>query len=127
MVFQLMPLFLSLRNQITPVFRKPLPICATVRKKQLEPDAPLLMATYTEAVLKFTKAAKEFMEFARLLTEAQDAYQLWQKEAEVVRLRREIDSLKLVIPLLIEDSDVCPIEDGQSGKQPPGPATIIMR
>ena len=114
MVFQPMPLFLSLRNQITPLFRKPLPIFTTLRRKELEPDAPLLMATYTEAVDQFTKAAKEFMEFARLLTEAQDAYQLWQKEVELVRLRREISSLKLVIPLLVEDSDFCQIENGQS-------------
>jgi hypothetical protein len=114
MVFQPMPLFLSLRNQITPLFRKPLPIFTTLRRKELEPDAPLLMATYTEAVDQFTKAAKEFMEFARLLTEAQDAYQLWQKEAELVRLRREISSLKLVIPLLVEDSDFYQIENGQS-------------
>jgi hypothetical protein len=114
MVFQLIPLFLSLRNQIAPLFRKPLPRFTTVRNKELEPDAPQLMATYTEAVVKFTKAATEFMEFAYLLTEAQDAYQLRQKEDELVRLRREISSLKLVIPLLVEDLDVCPIENGQS-------------
>jgi hypothetical protein len=79
--------------------------------KEPEPDAPLLMATYTEAVVRFTKVAKEFMEFARLLTEAQDAYHLWQKEAELIRLRREISSLKLIIPLLVEESDFC--EDDQ--------------
>ena len=111
MVFQPIPLFLSLRSQIATHFRKPLPISARFRKKEPEPDAPLLMATYTEAVVRFTKSAKEFMEFARLLTEAQNAYQLWQKEAELVRLRREISSLKLVIPLLVEDCDFC--EDDQ--------------
>jgi hypothetical protein len=114
MAFQPIPLLLSLRNQIAPLFRKPRPISARLRKTGLEPDAPLLMATYTEAVVRFTKAAEEFMEFARLLSEAQDAYQLWQKEAELVRLRREISSLKLVIPLLVEDSDFCEEDQRES-------------
>jgi hypothetical protein len=119
MVFQPMPLFLSLRNRIATVLGNPLPMVKTVRKKDLGPDAPLLLATYTEAVTKFTKAATELMEYARLLTEARNAYQLRQKENELAQLRREIDSLKLVIPLLIEDLDVCQTENGQRGKQPP--------
>jgi hypothetical protein len=114
MVFQPMPLFLSLRNQIAPALGSPLPTVKTLRKKELGPDAPLLLATYTEAVTKFTKAAIELMEYARLLTEARNAYLLRQKECELVRLRIEIDSLKLVIPLLIEDLDVCQAENGQS-------------
>lgn len=104
MVFQAMPLFLSLRNQIAPILENPLRVINTVRKKEVAPDPPLLMAAYTEAVDKFTKAAMEIMEYARLLTVARNAYLLRQKESELARLRREIDSLRLVIPLLVEDS-----------------------
>lgn len=119
MVFQPMPPFLSLRNQIASALGRRLRMVKTLRKKELGPEAPLLLATYAEAVTKFTKAAIELMEYARLLTEARNAYLLRQKECELVRLRREIDSLKLVIPLLIEDLDVCQTENGQSRKQPP--------
>jgi len=122
MVFQPIPLFLSLRKRIAPVLEDPRPMVKTVRKKEFGPDAPKLMATYTEAVTKFTKAAIELMEYARLLTEARNAYLLRQKESELVRLRREIDSLKLVIPLLIEDFDVCQTKNGQSEEQPHVPA-----
>jgi hypothetical protein len=104
MVFQARPLFLSLRNQIAPILGNPLRIAKTVRKKEVGPDALLLMATYTEAANKFTKAATEIMEYARLLTAARNAYLLGQKEVELARLQREIDSLRVVIPLLVEDS-----------------------
>jgi hypothetical protein len=104
MVFQAMPLFLSLRNQIAPILGNPLRVIKTVRKKEVAPDPPLLMATYIEAVDKFTRAALEIMEYARLLTVARNTYLLRQKESELARLRREIASLRLVIPLLVEDS-----------------------
>jgi hypothetical protein len=116
MVFQTMPLFLSLRNQIAPFLGNTLRVVKSVQKKEVEPDAPILMATYTEAVNKFTKAAMEIMEYARLLTAARNAYLLRQKESELVRLRREIDSLRLVIPLLVEDS----LETQNGGRQKPG-------
>ena len=112
MVFQTMPLFLSLRNQIAPILGNPLRVVKTVRTEEVGPDAPLLMATYTEAVDKFTRAATEIMQYARLLTAARNAYLLRQKESELLRLRREIDSLKLVIPLLVEDS--LEIQNGES-------------
>jgi hypothetical protein len=81
------------------------------------PDPPpITTATYTEAVNKFNLAATDFMEYARLLTEAQNAYQRWQKEIELVRLRREIDALKLVIPFLIEATDTCQVEYSSSGE-----------
>jgi len=114
MVFRAMPLFLSLRNQIAPILGNLLRVVKTLRKKEIGPDAPVLMATYTEAVNKFTKAAMEIMEYARLLTAARNAYLLRQKESELVRLRREIDSLKLVIPLLVEDS--LEIQNGEGQK-----------
>jgi hypothetical protein len=104
MVFQARPLFLSLRNQIAPILGNPLRAVKTVRKKEVGPDALLLMATYTEATNKFTKAATEIMEYARLLTAARNAYLLGQKESELARLQKEIDSLRVVIPLLTEDS-----------------------
>jgi hypothetical protein len=113
MVFQAIPLFLSLRNQVTSILGNPLRLVKTVQEKEVGSDAPLLMATYTDAVNKFAKAATEIMEYARLLTEARNAYLLRQKESDLVRLRREIDSLKLVIPLLVEDSlEIQMVEDG---------------
>ena len=87
----------------------------TVRKKEVGPDALLLMATYTEAANKFTKAAMQIMEYARILTAARNAYLLGQKEVELARLQREIDSLRVVIPLLVEDS----LEIQNGGKQKP--------
>jgi hypothetical protein len=104
MVFQAMPLFLSLRNQIAPILGNPFRVIKSVRKKKVGPEAPNLMATYTEAVNKFTKAAMEMMEYAHRLTAARNAYLLRQKECELIRVRREIDSLKIVIPLLVEDA-----------------------
>ena len=68
MVFQAMPLFLSLRNQIAPILFRPPRVVEGVRGKEVGPDAPLLMATYTEAANKFTKAAMEIMEYAHRLT-----------------------------------------------------------
>ena len=115
MVFQAMPLFLSLRNQIAPILGNPLRVVKTVRKKEVGPDVPLLMATYTEAVNKFAKAAMEIMEYARLLTAARNAYLLGQKEGELARLQREIDSLRVVIPLLVEES----LEIKNGGRQKP--------
>jgi hypothetical protein len=114
MVFRAMPLFLSLRNQIAPILGRPLPAVETVRKKDAEPDPQLLMATYTEAANKFTKAATEIMEYARHLTAARNAYLLEQKESELLQLRREIDSLRLAISLLTEDS--LEIQNGERQK-----------
>jgi hypothetical protein len=66
------------------------------------------MATYTEAVNKFTRCAAAFFDHERLLAEAQ----IRQKEIEAVRLRKEIAALRLVIPLLIEEmnTNACQIE-----------------
>jgi hypothetical protein len=114
MAFQPMPLFLSLCNQIAPVLANPLRRIKRGWKREEPGMPPPTMATYIEAANKFTKAAVEFMEYARLLTGARNAYQLQQKQVELVRLHREIDSLKLVIPLLLEDSDVSQTEDGRS-------------
>jgi hypothetical protein len=49
----------------------------TVWRKEnaLSPPATPSMATYTDAMNKFTKAATAFMEHVYLLTEARDAYQ----------------------------------------------------
>jgi hypothetical protein len=115
MVFQARPLFLSLRKQIAPVLRNPLQMVKPAREKEVVPDALLLMATYTEAANKFTKAAMEIMGYARLLTAARNAYLLGQKEGELARLQREIDSLRVVIPLLVEES----LEIKNGGRQKP--------
>jgi hypothetical protein len=94
-----------------------------VRGKEVGPDAPLLMATYTEAANKFTKAAMEIMEYAHRLTGARNACLLRQKECELVRLRREIDSLKIVIPLLVEDA----LETKMAEQRSPQLADIDLR
>jgi len=74
------------------------------------------LETYTEAANRCIKSATAFMEHARLLAEAWRVYQLWQKEIELVRLHKEIEALKLVTPLLIEERVACQIEYGSSGK-----------
>jgi hypothetical protein len=68
------------------------------------------METYAEAANKCVNSATAFMEHARLFAEAKRAYELYQKEIELVRVRKEIDALKLVIPLLVEDAAACQIE-----------------
>lgn len=120
MVFRPMSLFLSLRNHVAPALEHPRQMITRVWKKELGPDTqPASVTDYTEALNKFTKAATEFMEYARLLAEARNAYQLRHKEIELAQLRREIDSLKLVISLLIEDSDVCQTENQYRGVAAP--------
>lgn len=81
------------------------------------------METYIEAANRFIKFATAFMEHARLLAEAQHhlakarhAYRLRQKEIEIVGLRKEIDALKIAIPLLIEKMDACQIEYASSDR-----------
>jgi hypothetical protein len=68
------------------------------------------METYVEAANQCVNSAAAFMEHARLFAEAKRAYELYQKEIELVRVRKEIDALKLVIPLLVEDAAACQIE-----------------
>jgi hypothetical protein len=85
------------------------------------------METYTEAASKFIKSATAFMAQVRLFAEAKRAYELWQKEIELVRVRKEIDALKLVIPLLVEQEAACQIEHamlGESAVMPCGKRTV---
>jgi hypothetical protein len=56
----------------------------------------------------YTEAANTCI--ARLFAEAKRAYQLWPKEIELIRLRKEIEALKLVIPLLVEPAATSQIE-----------------
>jgi hypothetical protein len=79
------------------------------REDGTEPQPPT-METYAEAANKCVNSATAFMEHARLFAEAKRAYELCQKEIELVRVRKEIDALKLVIPLLVEDAAACQIE-----------------
>jgi hypothetical protein len=118
MAFQPMPLSRrSLQKQIALVLENPLGMVSGLwKKKDGLGTQPPTMETYTEAVNKFTKSATAFMEQVRLFVEARRAYQLWQKELELVRLHKEIEALKLVIPLLIEERVACQIEYGSSGK-----------
>lgn len=77
---------------------------------------PPTMENYTEAASKFIKSATALMKHARVFAEAKWAFELWQKEIELVRVRKEIDALKLVIPLLVEHAAACPIEYATLGK-----------
>jgi exonuclease VII small subunit len=54
------------------------------------PQSTPSMATYTEAMNKFTKAATEFMEHVHLLNEARDAYQTAM--ANSTALRNSLDT-----------------------------------
>jgi hypothetical protein len=101
----------SLQKQIALVLENPLGMVRGLWKKEdgLGTQPPT-METYFEAVNKFTKSATAFMEHVRLLAEARRAYQLWQKEIELIRLHKEIEALKLVIPLLTEERVACQIE-----------------
>jgi len=72
---------------------------------------PPTMETYTEAVNKCIKSATTFMEHAHAFDEAKRGYELSQKEIQLIRVRKEIDALKLVLPLLVEEEDACQIED----------------
>jgi hypothetical protein len=81
------------------------------------------LETYREAANRFITSATAFMEQARRLAEAQrrlakarDAYRLRQKELKLVRIRKEIDALKIAIPLLIEQIDTCQIEYASSDR-----------
>ena len=62
------------------------------------------MEGYGEAANNCIILATAFIENARVYVEAQWEYKLWQKEIELVRVRKEIEALKLVIPLLVEQA-----------------------
>jgi len=68
------------------------------------------MEAYTEAANKCIDSATTFLDYARLFVEAKRAYELWQKEIELSRVRKEISALKLVIPLLAEPAAACQTE-----------------
>ena len=71
---------------------------------------PPTLATYTEAVDKCIAFAAAFMEHARVYVEAKRELELWKKEIELVRMRKEVEALKVVIPLLVENAADCQIE-----------------
>ena len=68
------------------------------------------MEAYTEAANKCIDSATAFLDYARLFVEAKRAYELWQKEIELGRVRKEISALKLVISLLEEPAVACQTE-----------------
>lgn len=112
MAFRPMPLsHRSLRKQIAGALENPVGVVRRLWKKD---DAlatmSATMATYHEAVDKFTRFATAFMEHERVLTQTRRQSQLREKEIELARLRKEIGALKLVIPLLFEELGACQIE-----------------
>ena len=72
------------------------------------------MGGYGEAANNCIILATAFMENALVYVEAQREYKLWQKEIELVRVRKEIEALKLVIPLLVEQAPACEIDTRQA-------------
>jgi hypothetical protein len=111
MAFEPMPLFRrSLREQIAHVLEYPLGKVKKFWRKDVPGTQPPTMETYTEAANQCINSATAFMEHARLFAEAKRAYELLQKEIELLRLRKEISALKLVIPLLVEQIAACQIE-----------------
>ena len=104
MAFQPMLVFRrSVRKQIAHVLEHPLGMVKKLWKKQgRTATQPPTMEAYTEATNTCIASATAFIEHARLFAEAKRAYELWQKEIELIRLGKEIEALKLVIPLLVE-------------------------
>jgi hypothetical protein len=80
------------------------------KKKDGLGTRPPTLATYTEAVDKCIAFATTFMEHARVYVEAKRELELWQKEIELVRVRKEVDALRVVIPLLVEQAADSQIE-----------------
>ena len=112
MAFKPMPVsHRSLWRQIAYLLEDPLGTVEKCWKREdgTEPQPPT-METYAEAASKCVNSATAFMEHARLFAEAKRVYELWQKEIELVRVRKEVDALKLVIPLLVEPAAACQIE-----------------
>jgi hypothetical protein len=112
MAFQPVPVHRrSLRKQIANVLGHPLDVVTTLRNKaNCAGREPPTMEAYTEAANKCIDSATTFLDYARLFVEAKRAYELWQKEIELGRVRKEISALKLVIPLLAEPAVACQTE-----------------
>jgi hypothetical protein len=112
MAFQPVPVSRrSLGTQIAHAFEHPLGLIKKLWKKEGGTGTqPPTMEAYTEAANKCIGSATAFLEHARLFIEAKRAHDLWQKETEILRLRKEIDALKLVIPLLVDQATDCQIE-----------------
>ena len=112
MAFQPVPVHRrSLRKQIANVLEHPLDVVRTLwNKDSCAGREPPTMEAYTEAANKCIDSATTFLDYARLFVEAKRAYELWQKEIELSRVRKEISALKLVIPLLAEPAAACQTE-----------------
>jgi hypothetical protein len=110
MAFQPLPVS-RLRKQFAHVLERPIGMVKKLWKKEGGTGTqPPTMEAYTQAANKCISSATVFMERAGLFAEAKRGYELWQKEIELVRVRKEVIALKLVIPLLVEQASVCQIE-----------------
>jgi hypothetical protein len=78
------------------------------------------MATYTEAMNKFTKAATEFMEHVHLLNEARDAYQTAMMNSTALRKSLEAGDQALQ-SLMTQMEQVVNAHLGESGFERKGP------
>lgn len=116
MAFQPMPVpSRFLRNQIALLLEHPIGMVKKSRKADDEcTTQPPSMEGYGEAANNCIILATAFMENALVYVEAQREYKLWQKEIELVRVRKEIEALKLVIPLLVEQAPACEIDTNET-------------
>lgn len=112
MAFQPVPVHRrSLRKQIANVLEHPLDVVKTLwNEDSCAGREPPTREAYTDAANKCIDSATTFLDYARLFVEAKRAYDLWQKEIELDRVRKEISALKLVIPLLVESAVACQTE-----------------
>lgn len=111
MAFQPVPVSRRFGTQIAHAFEHPLGLIKRLWKKEGGAGTqPPTMEAYTEAANKCLSSATAFLEHARLFLEAKRAYDLWQREIEIARVRKEIDALKLVIPLLVDEATDCQFE-----------------
>lgn len=115
MAFQPVPVHRrSLRKQIANVLEHPLDVVKTLwNEDSCAGREPPTREAYTDAANKCIDSATTFLDYARLFVEAKRAYDLWQKEIELDRVRKEISALKLVIPLLVESAVACQTEPYQ--------------
>lgn len=90
------------------------------KKESGNPQPPPSMASYTEAMNKFQKAATAFMDHVHLLTEARDAYQAAMAASTALRNNLEAgdDTLRSLMAQMEQVIDAHLVEPGLDKKKP---------
>jgi hypothetical protein len=110
MAFQPVPVPRRSLRKHANVLEHPLEVVRTLCNKDGCAEREPTMEAYTEAANKCIDSATTFLDHARHFVEAKRAYELWQKESDLGRVRKEISALKLVISLLEEPAVACQTE-----------------